>query len=233
MPRAWRESEGVLVLKRPNNAEESLEQAVLEPIPGRVGARDFHRESARFDSATLEALWAARRDQAALWNPRVVTYSASAQRADPNVHQIVDVVVRTGYAQVQDFVEDPKGGDLRILFVGGSVLAAEGRECVLRRLPRGGDFRGNVHAGSQLEPTPLSPGERQLVESVGRILSEDGIFLAAADCLGGKLLEVNVFSPGGWNNAQKIYHVDFNDVVLNSIETEIEIFQHERYKGLN
>ncbi|MEZ4272139.1 MAG: hypothetical protein R3C68_12135 [Myxococcota bacterium] len=133
---------------------------------------------------------------------------------DPNTHQLIDVVTRSGYAMVQDFVKDPRGGDLRVILVGGKILQRNGQVCALRRIPRPGDFRGNVHAGGSLETTTLSAQEIKMLEAVGPILAGDGMFLVAADCLGGKLLEANVFSPGGWANAERVYGVDFNEAVL-------------------
>jgi glutathione synthase len=60
-----------------------------------------------------------------------------------------------------------------------------------------------------------------LVGLVGPRLAEDGMFLAGLDIVGDRLLEINVFSPGGFASVQSLTGVDFHDVVVEALEHKV------------
>ena len=45
--------------------------------------------------------------------------------------------------------------------------------------------------------------------------------------MGDKLMEINVFSPGGLGSAQTQEKVDFTDAVLEAIERKVSYKQHD------
>ena len=56
--------------------------------------------------------------------------------------------------------------------------------------------------------------------SVPRLV-EDGMFLVGLDIVGDKLMEINVFSPGGLGSAQKFEKVNFTRAVLDALERKV------------
>ena len=52
----------------------------------------------------------------------------------------------------------------------------------------------------------MSSSHLQLAEIVRPKLVQDGMFLVGLDIVGDKLMEINVFSPGGLGSAQKFEH---------------------------
>jgi glutathione synthase len=60
-----------------------------------------------------------------------------------------------------------------------------------------------------------------LVEAVRPKLIADGMFLAGLDIVGDKLMEINVFSPGGLHNISKLEAVDFFEPVVQAIERKL------------
>ena len=62
---------------------------------------------------------------------------------------------------------------------------------------------------------------RQLAEIVRPKLLQDGMFLVGIDIVGDKLMEINVFSPGGLNTMGRMYGVDFATEVIKSIEQKV------------
>ena len=46
------------------------------------------------------------------------------------------------------------------------------------------------------------------------------------DIVGNKLMEINVFSPGGLGSAQKFEEVNFSHAVLQSLERKVEYMGH-------
>ncbi len=62
-----------------------------------------------------------------------------------------------------------------------------------------------------------------IAEAVRSRLVQDGMFLVGVDIVGDKVLEINVFSPGGLFSASRLAGVDFFSAVLDSIERKIEV----------
>ena len=48
------------------------------------------------------------------------------------------------------------------------------------------------------------------------------MFLVGLDIVGEKLMEINVFSPGGLGSAQMYEKVNFNDAVIDALERKTE-----------
>ena len=52
------------------------------------------------------------------------------------------------------------------------------------------------------------------------------MFLVGLDIVGDKLMEVNVFSPGGLGSAQRMEGEDFAVAVIEAIERKVEYKRH-------
>ncbi len=91
---------------------------------------------------------------------------------------------------VQHFVKEAAGEDIRVLVIGGRVVAA------MRRVAAPGEFRSNLHQGGHAEPVRLSREERDTAIRAARAFR---LNLAGVDMLratdGPRVLEVNS-SPG-------------------------------------
>ncbi len=119
----------------------------------------------------------------------VMTLSAG----DRNARAIVDVVTHEGKrpAMVQAFLDQVTEGDKRVLLLDGEPLGA------ILRVPRGDDFRANIHVGGSVVATELSTREREIVDDLAPRLRADGLFFVGLDLIGEHLTEVNVTSPTG------------------------------------
>jgi len=91
---------------------------------------------------------------------------------------------------LQEFVATPDGSDLRVVVLGGEVVAA------MSRVPASGDFRSNLHRGSRARPVDPNPAVSDLAVQAARVVGLDlaGVDLLASD-VGPRLLELNP-SPG-------------------------------------
>ena len=47
------------------------------------------------------------------------------------------------------------------------------------------------------------------------------MFLVGLDIVNDKLMEINVFTPGGFGSAQQVTKVDFSEVVIRDLERKI------------
>ena len=59
-------------------------------------------------------------------------------------------------------------------------------------------------------------------------LVQDGTFLVGLDIVGDKLMEINVFSPGGLGSAQKFEKVNFSHAVIESLERKVTYMGYYR-----
>ena len=52
------------------------------------------------------------------------------------------------------------------------------------------------------------------------------MFLVGLDIVGDKLMEVNVFSPGGLGSCQRLYGTNFAEAVIADLERKVELRSH-------
>ncbi len=61
----------------------------------------------------------------------------------------------------------------------------------------------------------------QIAEIVRPKLVQDGMFLVGLDIVGDKLMEINVFSPGGLGSAQKFTKINFCKYVIEAMRRKV------------
>jgi glutathione synthase len=140
-----------------------------------------------------------------------------------NWESIVSTVRSSGYFIVQDYVTAASRGDKRVLLVGGVPLTANGRTAVYRRVHALGELRNNMHTGASRRRCYLTPSERELCELIRPRLMADGLYFVGLDIAGDKILEINVFAPGGLHNMNDLYGVDLGDTVIADLERRMAI----------
>lgn len=139
-----------------------------------------------------------------------------------NLNQIIDAVTRDGYVIAQEYLTRAEEGDTRLFLMNGRPLRHRGRYAAFRRVRSGGDMRSNVHAGGKLAKATLDDDALRLAEMVRPKLVQDGMFLVGLDIVGDKLMEINVFSPGGLGSAQKLEGVNFTEAVLDALSAKVD-----------
>ena len=140
-----------------------------------------------------------------------------------NLNQIIDAILRDGYVVAQEYLPAAAEGDLRLILVNGQPLMHEGKYASFRRLNVGGDLRSNIHAGGEGRKGEVDENVLEIVEVVRPKLIQDGMFLVGLDIAGDKLMEVNVFSPGGLYSMEKFEDAPFSDVVIDALEHKVDI----------
>lgn len=146
-----------------------------------------------------------------------------------NLNQIIDAIARDGYVVVQEYLPAASEGDIRLFLMNGRPLACEGRYAAFRRVNQSGDLRSNIHAGGRAERVEVDDRILEIAEMVRPKLVQDGMFLAGLDIAGDKLMEVNVFSPGGLWSMQQFEEVPFSQTVVEALEHKVDVTR--RYPG--
>ena len=146
----------------------------------------------------------------------------------PDLPQIIATVRANGYVIVQEYIAAAARGDKRVLLVAGLPLEADGRVAVYRRVHAVDDLRNNIHVGASRRSCRFTRTERRLCETIRPRLVADGLYFVGLDIAGGKILEINVFAPGGMHNMTELYGVDFADAAVVDLERRFRL--HGAYR---
>ncbi|NQT37774.1 MAG: glutathione synthase [Planctomycetes bacterium] len=138
-----------------------------------------------------------------------------------NLNQMVDAVARDGYIIAQEYLPDAAQGDTRLFMMNGQPLRHRNKYAAFRRQRQGDDIRSNIHAGGVKARAEIGDQALQIAEIVRPKLVEDGMFLVGLDIAGDKLMEINVFSPGGLGSAQSFEGVNFAAAVIVALERKV------------
>jgi len=143
----------------------------------------------------------------------------------PNLNQMIDAVSRDGFVIAQEYLPAAAEGDIRLFMMNGRPLLAKGKYAAFRRVRTGGDMRSNIHAGGKLAEAKIGHDALRLAEIVRPKLVQDGMFLTGLDIVGDKLMEINVFSPGGLGSAQKFTKVNFCRYVIDALKRKVDYME--------
>jgi glutathione synthase len=198
------EDGGVRVINSPRGLRRALTKLSLLELPGRLIPQERQP-----DRVVIKPLGGTRgRD--------VFVLEPSASHA--NRSQIIDVVLRQGYAMVQEFVPGAEDGDIRVTVVSGKLVEFDGHAAAIARVPRRGDFRSNLHVGGRAEAVAVSSEIREVVAEIAPYFEREGLVHVGVDFVGGLVLELNVFSPGGLYPSERLYDRDFSSAVVAAFE---------------
>jgi glutathione synthase len=148
---------------------------------------------------------------------------------EANLNQIFEAVSGEGYLIAQNYLPAATEGDIRLFLMNGRPLEQDGKYAAIRRVPAKGEVRSNIHAAGSAVAVEITPEILAIAEMVRPKLVEDGMFLVGLDIVGDKILEINVFTPGGLNTMFDLYAVDFSDSVIAALEDKVA--QRAAYAG--
>ena len=150
----------------------------------------------------------------------VILLDKSSKTSKYNVNSLLDFYINQGgknnYIILQEYIETELKGDVRVIMLNGEPIGT------MRRVPGDDDHRSNVHAGGHCVEHKLDETELKLCKIIGPKLVEDGLFLVGLDLMGGKLIEVNVCSPGGFVEINENREIKIQKRVLDFVEKTIE-----------
>jgi glutathione synthase len=146
----------------------------------------------------------------------------------PNLNQMIEAISRDGYIVAQEVLPDASDGDVRLFVLNGEPLVRDGHHAAFRRVNRSADHRSNMSVGGKAQKVDVTDRMLEIVEIVRPKLVTDGMFLVGLDILGDKLMEVNVFSPGGLHTCNKLYDTDFETTLIEALEYKIGLRRHYR-----
>jgi len=218
---------GVIVLNDPNGLSKAMSKMYFQTFPEEVRPKTLITR----DREEIKA-FAREQGGTIVLKPLQGSGGQSVflirQEDVPNLNQMIDAVSRDGYVIAQEYLQAAAHGDMRMFLMNGLPLRHKGKYAAFRRVRTGGDMRSNVHAGGKLQAAVIDSTALHIAEIVRPKLVQDGMFLVGLDIVGDKLMEINVFSPGGLGSAQKLEGVNFCAPVVRALERKVQYMEFYR-----
>jgi glutathione synthase len=134
--------------------------------------------------------------------------------ADENMNALLEVFTQL-YREpviVQRYIPEVRQGDKRIILVDGTPVGA------VARVPAAGEARSNLHVGGKAIKATLTQREREICTAIGPALRERGLIFVGIDVIGGYLTEINVTSPTGIQEINRLDGVKLETGLWDAIE---------------
>jgi glutathione synthase len=128
---------------------------------------------------------------------------------DRNFNSLIEISTQGKQPiMVQAFLPAAKEGDKRIILLNGEPIGA------VNRVPTGQEFRGNMAVGGRAMQAEISEREQMICQRLAPTLRRDGLYFVGIDVIGGYLTEVNVTSPTGIREIDRLNHVRLGNQVI-------------------
>ena len=133
-----------------------------------------------------------------------------ASAATPGLRALLELVTQMEALPVmaQAFLRGVSAGDKRIVLVDGEPLGA------VNRVPTGGEFRSNLAVGGRPEAAELTATEREICAELAPVLRAEGLFFVGIDVIDGRLSELNVTSPTGVREVERLGGIPLADQTI-------------------
>lgn len=219
---------GVIVLNDPNTLAEAINKMYFQHFPEEVRPRTLiTRDAAEIikfveeekGNAVLKPLQGSGGSNVFLVRPDDT----------PNLNQMIEAITRDGYVICQEYLPAAKDGDIRLFMMNGKPFQVNGKYAAFRRVSTSGDARSNLHVGGKMQKATIDDNALRIAEIVRPKLVADGMFLVGLDIVGDKLMEINVFSPGGLGSAQTLEgNTKFSHALIEALETKVQYRSYGR-----
>jgi glutathione synthase len=213
---------GVMVFNDPDGLVRAGSKMYLAGFPVEIRPRTLITRSVERVRAFLREL-----DGPAVIKPlhgfggQNVFYVGRGERV--NLAQIISTVKNQGYFIVQEYLSAVRNGDKRVLLLGGVPVLVDEHWAAYKRMKPKDDNRNNMHVGGSRRAANLSESERRICDLIRPRLVADGLYFVGVDLVGDRILEINVFAPGGIHNINELYSVDVAEAVVRDLERKVEL----------
>ena len=136
------------------------------------------------------------------------------QDGDLNANVVFETLSDMGRVEVvvQEYLPAATEGDKRILLLNGELLGA------VLRVHGEDDHRNNFFAGGRAVEASITDRERRIIAAVGPELVKLGLWFVGIDIIGDTLVEVNVTSPTGIQEASEFAERNLSEDVVEFVE---------------
>jgi glutathione synthase len=132
------------------------------------------------------------------------------EAGDRNFNSLIEISTQQHIypVMVQTYLPAAKDGDKRVILLDGTPIGA------VNRIPTGSEFRGNMAVGGRVAEVEVTDRDREICAHLAPILKRDGLMFVGIDVIGGYLTEVNVTSPTGIREIDRLSGVQLGHQVI-------------------
>ena len=148
-------------------------------------------------------------------------------RSDRNLNAILETATRfeTRPIMAQRYIPEARKGDKRLIALNGEPLG-----CTLR-VPLADENRGNIHVGGTCIKAPLTPRDREICRVLKPRLERDGLYFVGLDIIGDYLTEINVTSPTGVQEIDRLDGANLEAQVIDFVEERVAALPLARHRS--
>jgi glutathione synthase len=211
---------GTLVVNDPEGLRRAGSRMYLSDFPADVRTRTLVSRSRPRLKAFLRAI-----DGPAVLKPlhprgdEHVFYLRRRQVS--NLNQMIAAVTKDGYALAQEYLPEAEHGEKRLLLLNAEPIRVGDRVAIYRRraAPANGGKAGTAFRGK----CDFGPVEARICDILRPKLLADGLYFVAVDIVGDRVLELNVFTPGGLHAVAALYDTDVAATVITDLERRVRL----------
>lgn len=139
------------------------------------------------------------------------------EQGDRNLNSMIEISTQQGHepVMIQTYLPAAKDGDKRIILLDGDPVGA------VNRIPTGNEFRGNMAVGGRVAQVGITDRDREICTQLAPTLRRDGLMFVGIDIIGGYLTEVNVTSPTGIREIDRLDDVRLGKQVVEWVQNKL------------
>ena len=118
---------------------------------------------------------------------------------------------------IQSYIPEVKKGDKRIILIDGEVVGA------INRIPARNENRSNMHVGGKPVKTSLIKNDKLICKAISPYLKTKGLFFVGIDVIGNYLTEINVTSPTGIREINRINKTKIEKIFWDKVLTKLNV----------
>lgn len=116
----------------------------------------------------------------------------------------------------QKYIKEIDKGDRRIILLDGEYVGS------VARIPKRGSIKANFHAGGIAKKTGYVFRDKQICKTLKPYLKKNKLFFAGIDIIGNYLTEINVTSPTGMQEINKLNGAQLEKIFWDKLEKKIK-----------
>ena len=134
---------------------------------------------------------------------------------DENFNSLLEMFSQRSREPViaQRYLPEVRQGDKRIILIDGKAVGG------VNRVPAEGEARSNMHIGGKAVKADLTKREKEICETIGPELKRLGLIFVGIDVIGDYLTEINVTSPTGIQEINRLSGTKIESDIWDAIET--------------
>ena len=138
--------------------------------------------------------------------------------ADSNLGALIELLSQEGqeYVIAQRYLDRVVEGDKRVLLFDGDPVGA------MMRIPSERDHRANMHVGATVERTELTERDQEICTALRPLLRKWDMTFVGIDIIDGHLTEVNVTSPTGIRELNRLYGLSLEADLVDRVQSRVE-----------